>query len=158
MKMTVKEAAERRKLNKEKEERLEEICRKNPERFIRDGVIDIPENGLPIYIPDKRTRGSFAHYTHIMYAIEWQHELLPNSIGITQSALESYIDELIENDFVRPQRGIDKPCSTLECVLTLKSENWSKRKSKERLKLMRQVFKDVAPNGLIKPVSISISL
>lgn len=154
--MTSLEAIKHWGMSRWKKKRLEDVCWKHPEKYIKDGRISIPDNARPIYIPDNRVKGKHAHYTHIINAVAKQQELLPNSIGITPEALAAYIEQLVQANILKYIDGYISKGVTTNCILSLQAEDWLDRKAKEKRKFIMEIVNAVMPNGLISPISLDI--
>lgn len=98
--MTIQEAIKRWNYRPKHQERLEEICRKVPDRFIRDNQISIPANTQPIYIPDKSYKSNGAVYAQLLKACIKRKEVISESLGLTEQEVYRYLEHLVEGGYI----------------------------------------------------------
>ena len=146
--MTIQEAIRKRKLKKRKAEQLTDICMKNPDYYVQNGVIVIPDCDPPIYLPDKRFKGAMCHYENILNAIRQQQKLIPNSIEIDQAALLSYFDELARAKLIQ-RKNVNTATDTTDYILTLNAETWMERKANARKKYLIKILDALKPEAHI---------
>jgi len=130
------------KYKKKTKERLEEICRLAPKRFVTDGKIDIPKKTNPIYIPDKNFKAQGAIYAQLMKACIKRQEVIPESLGISAREMNTYLEQLVSKELLILSDKRKK--ANLRYVPTTKGEEWLSWPNK--VKRLVDIIKPIVPN------------
>ena len=140
--MTIQEAIKRWNYRPKHQERLEEICRKVPDRFIRDNQISIPANTQPIYIPDKSYKSNGAVYAQLLKACIKRKEVISESLGLTEQEVYRYLEHLVEGGYI--VLNDEEKITTIRYIPTPQGEEWFSLKNK--VKRLAEALRPFIPN------------
>lgn len=126
-----------------KKERLEEVCRFAPERFMNGNQINIPDDTKPIYIPDKNYRADGAAYSHLLKACIKRQEVIPESIGLTTQEAYSYLEQLVSQGLIVLNEANQN--TTIRYIPTTQGEEWCswRNKVKKLVEMIQPIIPDI---------------
>lgn len=140
--MTIQEAIKRWNYRPKQQERLEEICRMVPDRFIRDNQISIPADTKPIYIPDKSYKSNGAVYAQLLKACIKRKEVISESLGLTEQEVYRYLEYLVEGGYIVLYD--EEKNTTIRYIPTPQGEEWFSLKNK--VKRLTEALQALIPN------------
>lgn len=127
--------------------RLEEICRLAPERFVVDGKINIADTTEPLYVPDKNYKSQGAGYAHLLKACVKRREVIPASLGLSEIDTYAYLEQLVKQGLIVP--GDQSKRTTLRYIPTVRGEDWLswKNKVKRLFEIITPIVHDISINA-----------
>lgn len=128
--MNVDEAVRKWKYKAKLKQRLEEVCRSAPDRFVKDGQICIPEEASPIYIPDRRYKSDVV-YPQLLKAVQTRREVIPESLHYSAEEIADCLILLASNGLIQ---AVDTSKPTTLCyILTPEGESYFVKGGVKRL-------------------------
>ena len=119
---------------------------------------NIPENAMPIYIPDKRNYSLFAkQYCYVMDAISLGMELHPQLSSVDKKSYKTILKELYKHNLIVEKEGtIVENWNYLDFTTTLNAVDWQNKIAKDKSEMICKTI--IACANAVTEVSKTVRL
>lgn len=128
-----------------KRKQLREICNLHPELCITIKPLRIKASTVKPYLSSHRRKDS---YSHIVYAVQGNAHLFPESLHTDEAHLKEYIKNLAKAGIISRLSGKRK-IITENYSATIRAEPWLNKRLSERIKCVTDALKPVKPDIVI---------